>query len=398
MLQPILSPFTTEEPHAYPVWVPYGDIEDPVILRRILQASLLIEADLDLPTLLRHVTEEARSMTGARYGALGVLNEDRTALSQFLTSGLEPDQEERIGSRPTGLGVLGLLISNPETLRLSRLDTHPESYGFPPNHPPMTSFLGVPIKIRGEVYGNLYLTDKTGWSEFTSGDQAVVETLAVAAGLAIENARLHQRAQEAVVLEDRDRMARELHDTVIQQLFATGLSLQSMATTAFDARFEVRLKKAVADIDNTIHQIRTTIYELTSVETHQGVRAEVLSVVRELEPVIGLHVEVTFNGAVDSGIPHEVTEQLLVTAREALTNISRHANATSVSVSLNLTEGMCRLQVVDNGSGIGESVARGNGLGLLDLRRRAEKLQGQLLVESVDSGGTSLVWQVPLTP
>ena len=173
--------------------MPYRSIEDPVKLRRVLEATLLIEADLELPSLLRHVVEEARSMAGARYGALGVLNEDRTALSEFVTSGLEPEEERLIGARPAGLGVLGLLISDPRPLRLSRLDEHPGSVGFPPNHPPMTSFLGVPVKVRNEVYGNLYLTDKIGWTEFTSDDQALVEVLAIAAGIAIENARLHQK-------------------------------------------------------------------------------------------------------------------------------------------------------------------------------------------------------------
>ena len=175
--------------------VPFRSIEDPVKLRRVLEATLLLEADLELPVLLRHFIEEARSMTAARYGALGVLNEDRTALSEFLTVGLEPDEEQRIGARPTGRGVLGVLINDPRPLRLSNLSSHDESFGFPPNHPPMTSFLGVPIKVRGEVYGNLYLTDKVGWSEFTRDDEALVEALALAAGIAIENARLHQRVQ-----------------------------------------------------------------------------------------------------------------------------------------------------------------------------------------------------------
>src|SRR5208282_1266519 len=155
-------------------------------LRRVLDAVLLIEADLELPVLLRHVTEEARAMTGARYGALGVLDETRTYLAEFITVGLEPDQEEEIGARPSGRGVLGLLVANPEPLRLSHLRAHEESFGFPDGHPPMTSFLGVPIKVRDEVFGNLYLTDKVGLSEFSSDDEALVGALAMAAGIAIE--------------------------------------------------------------------------------------------------------------------------------------------------------------------------------------------------------------------
>ncbi len=138
--------------------MPYHSIEDPSRLRRILDAVLLIEKDLELPALLHHVIEEACSMTGARYGALGVLNDDKTALVEFLTVGLDAEDEAQIGPRPTGKGVLGLLVSEPEALRLARLGDHPDSFGFPPGHPPMTSFLGVPIKVRDDVYGNLYLT------------------------------------------------------------------------------------------------------------------------------------------------------------------------------------------------------------------------------------------------
>src|ERR1039458_9286221 len=183
--------------------MPYYAIEDPSRLRRVLDAVLLIEKDLELPALLRHVVEEACSMTGARYGALGVLNDDKTALAEFVTIGLEPDQLAAIGPLPNGKGVLGVLIADPGPLRVAHLEDHPNSYGFPPNHPPMTSFLGVPVTVREEVYGNLYLTDKIGWSEFTGDDVALVESLALAAGVAIENARLHQQVQDAALYEDR---------------------------------------------------------------------------------------------------------------------------------------------------------------------------------------------------
>jgi len=334
-------------------------------------------------------------MTGARYCALGVLNDSRSGLAEFLTSGLEPHQEERIGERPTGLGVLGLLISNPQTLRLSRLDSHPESFGFPPNHPAMTSFLGVPIKARGEVYGNLYLTDKQGWTEFTRDDEALVEALAIAAGIAIENTRLHDRAQTAVVLEDRDRLARDLHDTVIQRLFAVGLSLQSMASTAEAAGMGERLVAAVNDIDETIHRIRTTIYELGASETKQGVRSQMLSLVRELESVTGFQAQVSFYGPVDTAISDAIADHLLAIAREALTNVGKHANATSASLSLSFEDGICRMQINDDGKGLRDEDRHSDGRGLLNMRRRAEKLQGEMLIETPPGGGTKLSWAIP---
>lgn len=172
-------------------------VDDPTKLRRLLEAVLMIEADLELPVLLRHIVEEARLLVGARYGALGVLNEERTGLEQFLTVGLDPDAERAIGERPTGRGVLGLLITDPTSLRLDDLGSHAESYGFPPGHPPMTSFLGVPLRVRAgtEAYGNLYLTDKSSGEAFSDEDEALVEALALAAGIAIENTRLHERVR-----------------------------------------------------------------------------------------------------------------------------------------------------------------------------------------------------------
>ena len=377
--------------------MPYRTIEDPAKLRRLLEATLLLEGDLELPTLLRHLIDEARSMTGARYGAIGVLNDERTSLVEFITVGLEPEEEEKIGARPTGKGVLGVLITDPRPLRSASLGSLPDSYGFPPNHPPMTSFLGVPIKVRGEVYGNLYLTDKTGWSEFTSDDESLVEALALAAGIAVENARLHQKVQVVAVYEDRDRLARDLHDTVIQRLFAVGLSLQSMAVAATSSEMTERLDAAISDLDDTIRQVRSTIFELGSVAADQGLRAGILSLVRDLNPVVGFAVQVSFDGPVDSAISNEIAEHLLAVVREAVTNIGRHAHATSASVTVSIADGVCCLQVTDDGGGIDTKTATEGGFGLVNLRRRAEKLHGSFVTESPATGGTSLIWQVPVS-
>jgi len=377
--------------------VPYRSIEDPAKLRRVLEATLLLEADLNLPTLLRHIVEEARSMTNARYSALGVLNEDRTALGEFITVGLEPDEEQKIGAPPTGQGVLGLLISDPKPLRLTELGSHPSSYGFPPNHPLMTSFLGVPIKVRDEVYGNLYLTDKIGWSEFTSDDEGLVDGLAIAAGIAIDNARLHAQVQEVAVYEERDRLARDLHDTVIQRLFAIGLSLQSMQADPSSSRNLDRLKSTIADVDDTIRQVRTSIFELGSDGLSRGTRDDVLSLLEELRPVVGFDVRTSFEGPIDTAVPDRVRDHLLAVIREAVTNIGRHARATKATVAIAATGGQCRLRIEDDGCGMAESETSGGGLGLGNLRRRAEKLHGQFEIDSPTAGGTVLIWQVPLS-
>jgi signal transduction histidine kinase len=375
--------------------MPYRSIQDPVKLRRILDATLLLEADLELPVLLRHVIEEACSMTGARYGALGVLNDERTELAEFITVGLEREEEARIGPRPTGRGVLGVLISNPHPLRLADLAAHPDSFGFPPNHPPMRSFLGVPIRVREAVYGNLYLTEKQGWTEFTNDDEALVEALGLAAGIAIENARLHRHVQEVAVYEDRDRLARDLHDTVIQRLFAIGLSLQSLVSGTKDHSLATRLQATITDVDDTIRQIRSSIFELGSSQLDQGTRASVLSLVQTLAPVVGFPVPVTFDGPIDTALPEHIVEHVLAVVREALTNVGRHAHATSTSVKLAVDDRYCRLEVVDNGQGMGTS-PRDSGLGLVNLRRRAEKLGGQMTLEQPENGGTRLIWNVRL--
>ncbi len=376
--------------------MPYRSIEDPAKLRRVLEATLQIEADLDLPVLLRHIIEEARSMAGARYGAIGVLDDEGTALAEFLTVGLEPEEEERIGPRPTGRGVLGILITDPRPLRLADIGSHPDSFGFPAHHPAMTSFLGVPVKVRDEVYGILYLTDKIGWTEFTKDDEALVVALALSAGIAIENARLHERVQKVAVYEDRDRLARDLHDNVIQRLFAAGLSLQSMAAAAATAGIADRLQTVIGDLDETIRQVRSTIYELGSAQIGRGLRDSIATLVRELDPVVGFGVRVTFDGAVDTLVSDDLAEHLLAVVREAVTNIGRHAQATEASVSLSVTDGQCRLQIVDNGRGLDATDTGEGGLGLVNLRRRAEKLHGQFTAHSPETGGTSLVWQVPV--
>jgi signal transduction histidine kinase len=376
--------------------MPHREIDDAATLRRVLDAMLLIEGDLDLPVLLSHVVEEARSMTNARYGALGVLNEDRTGLAEFITIGLGPAEVGEIGALPTGKGLLGVLIAEPVPLRVARIDSHPDSYGFPPGHPPMASFLGVPIKARGEVYGNLYLTDKVGWSEFTTQDEALVGALAVAAGIAIENARLHQRVQKVAVYDERDRVARDLHDTVIQRLFAAGLRLQGIAGVVREADIAKRMDRVITEIDESITQLRSVIYALGLAGGEQDIRAEIISLLRDLADVVGFQVHSSFDGPVGMSISDEVGEHLLSTVREAVTNIGRHARATQATVRVSVDTDHCQLTVTDNGLGMHTGKTREGGLGLANMRRRAEKLRGSFDAESPATGGTILTWRVPI--
>ena len=375
--------------------MPYRKIDDPVKLRRLLEAVLMIETEVDLPALLRHIVEEACSLVDARYGALGVLNETRTAVGQFVTFGLTKSEETLIGPRPTGRGVLGLLITDPEPLRLRDLTQHPDSYGFPEHHPVMTSFLGVAVRVRGEVYGNLYLTNKRGADEFSEEDVALTEALALAAGIAVENFRLHDRVRVLSVLDDRDRIARDLHDRVIQRVYAVGMTLQEATRSNDLPQVMQRINKSVDDLDATISEIRTSIYELGEDSVPAGLRHSVLDLVSELSPMLGARPEVTFSGPIDNAVSQRIADNLLAVLREALTNAGKHAKATHYRVSLTVTDDVT-LEVSDNGVGVSRPQGSEQGLGLANLRSRAEKLHGTFEVTPVDLGGTRVTWRVPL--
>ena len=376
---------------------PYDSIEDLDTLRRLLEASLLLESNLDLNALLSHIVEEALSLANARYGALGILDDTGQEVTEFVVSGLYPDEEAALlrGPLPTGKGVFSVLMDDPRPTRIKVIGDHPASVGFPPGHPPMTSFLGAPIRIRGTIYGNIYLTDKIGADEFTEDDQSVIEALSLAAGIAVENARLHQQAGAVAVYEERDRMARDLHDGVIQRLFAIGLSLQGLTAAQAGRAVAGSISAVVEDIDETIRQVRATIFELGSAGRGQGIRASVLALVDEMQPVLGFEVPVEFDGPVDSAVTDEVAEQLLAILREGLSNVARHAEATRASVSLSLVGRECRVEVRDNGRGFVDRPASGGGLGLGNMRSRAESLDGTFEILQAPSGGTVLVWQVP---
>jgi signal transduction histidine kinase len=378
--------------------VPYKRVEDPIKLRRLMDAVLMIEADLDLPVLLRHIVEEACSLVGARYGALGVLNEERTALEQFLTVGLDDEHELDIGERPTGRGVLGLLITDPVPLRLDELGAHAESYGFPQGHPPMTSFLGVPIRVRAGAgaFGNLYLTDKITDDSFSDEDEALAEALALAAGIAIETTRLHDRVRMLSVLDDRERIGRDLHDRVVQRLFALGMGLQATKRLPDLELVRERVDRAIDDVDATISEIRTTIFELGDTALPGGLRQGVLALVNEMTPPLGTRPEVSFSGPVDNIVPQQVADHLLAVLREALTNAAKYAHATRVLVSLQATDDVV-LTVTDNGVGVDPTRTSDHpGLGLKNLRNRAEKLGGTFKLAPANGGGTTMTWRVPL--
>jgi two-component system, NarL family, sensor histidine kinase DevS len=372
----------------------------PRSLRHLVEAVMTIGSDLDLPAMLDRIVRAAVELVDARYGALGVLDDSRSRLAQFITVGIDDGTYGGIGDLPEGHGILGLLIVDARPLRLPDLREHPESYGFPASHPPMRSFLGVPVRVRDEVFGNLYLTDKTSGEVFTDIDEELVVGLAAAAGVAIENARLHARIQDLARAEDRDRIARDLHDTIIQRLFATGLSLQGAATLiqADPGTAAQRVTSAVDDLDMTVKHIRSVIFglEVRSKVAGPGLRSRILDVARHAAPGLGTDPRVVFEGPLDAATPDPVAEDAVATLREALSNVARHARATRVDVFVAVRDGELVLCVTDDGV-VPPPPGAPRGRGLDNMTTRATRRGGSFALDAAEPTGTRLAWRVPLS-
>jgi signal transduction histidine kinase len=528
-------------------------------LHRLLGANRAILGELSLPAVLTRVVEAACDLGRARYGALGVIGPDGH-LEQFIYVGMDAEQAAAMGELPQGHGLLGALIAHPEPIRLVDIACDPRSGGLPDHHPPMRSFLGVPIKLRDAVYGNLYLTESLG-GEFTEQDSDLLVALAGSAAIAIENARLfddarrrqawlhastditrqlltspghhalrdiaelvktladadvvtvvlpaddnqlkidvatgddeqeltglrypaHGTLSQAVIhtgepvrladaaatasdltvhmtrvvpigpvlalplagsgaprgallagrrggrpafslaeldmaatfaghaaialeladaraaqerltlLEDRDRIARDLHDHVIQRLFAAGLTVQSVIREC-PPGISDQLSRVVEDIDNTIRQIRASIFALQGAPDQQGsARGRLLRTVDTVAASMDQPPRVRFVGPVDTMMSADLVENVQAVLRESLTNVTRHARAHNVDVDMTVDNGCFRLDVIDNGVGIGTSTRRS---GLANLRSRAEHLGGTFHVTPGVEKGTHLLWTVPLT-
>ena len=376
--------------------MPDGGVAGPRSLRRLLRAVVAIGTDLDLTATLQRIVESATELADARYGALGVLDPTGTFLSEFLTVGIDAEQRAKIGDLPKGHGILGLLIREPRAIRLPDLREHPDSFGFPPNHPPMRSFLGVPVMVHGEVFGNLYLTDKRSDDAFSDIDEELVVALAAAAGVAIDNARLHARVRDLVLLEDRERIAMDLHDTVIQQLFAVGLSLQA-TLRLLDPEIAKRVQLAVDDLDTTIKRIRSTIFALDAplqISGNESLRRRVVALISEMSPTLRVEPRTFFDGAIDSLTDERIAEELLTVLREALSNVARHAGASQVEVHVIARDGQLTLCVEDNG--VGPPGGPTDGRGLRNMEARADHLDGTFTLSPRAPSGSRLEWSVPL--
>jgi two-component system, NarL family, sensor histidine kinase DevS len=523
----------------------------------LLEAMLVVSSGLELDETLRTIVHTAIELVDARYGALGVRGHDHE-LVEFIYEGIDEEMRARIGHLPEGRGVLGVLIDDPKPIRLDDISHHAASVGFPANHPPMQTFLGVPVRIRDEVFGNLYLTEKAGGQPFSDDDEVLVQALAAAAGIAIDNARLYEqskarqswieatrdigtellsgtdparvfrlvadeclhlsgaqltlvaipvdpdlpaseldelvvvatsgvlpatnlhtipvegtsigdafakrtpgrfdqfdltrgeaeftgpalvlplRAADAVagvlvairpagaqpftaeqldimaafadqaalawqlastqrqmrelsILSDRDRIARDLHDHVIQRLFAVGLSLQGVIPRARVPEVQQRLTECVDDLQEVIQEIRTAIFDL------HGSSSGVTRLRQRLDEAVaqfsssGLRTTVQYTGPL-SVVDADLAEHAEAVVREAVSNVVRHAEATTLTVSVTVADDVC-IEVIDNGKGISGDIT---GSGLTNLRRRAEDVGGTFTIDQTPTGGCKLRWCAPL--
>lgn len=368
----------------------------------LIEAGLALSSELDLGSVLERIVELAVGITGARYGALGVLGEDTPRIERFITRGVTDEQRAAIGHPPVGHGILGLLIEERRPMRIPEIGADPRSAGFPPNHPPMHSFLGAPVKALGQIFGNIYLTEKRGAPEFTDDDEAALVVLATQAGVAIENARLYdemRRAHEELgrleLLEERERIAKELHDGVIQALFAVGMGLQGTSAMANDPEIARRIENATEEVDRAIRDLRNYIFGL-----RPGILAD-----RQLDQALQ-QLALEFQGRtdvltivdVDESVAAELASRaadVVQLVREGLSNVGRHAHATSCRITLRRSNGGAELEIDDDGLGFDPS-SPSSGMGMPNLRERVTSLGGELTILSVAGEGTTIRAQLPL--
>ncbi|MHC5796412.1 sensor histidine kinase [Lacisediminihabitans sp. FW035] len=524
-------------------------------LRALLRANLAVVEHLELPVVLERIVQAAVELVGSQYGALGVIAPGG-GLEQFIHVGIPPEEATVIGHLPEGHGLLGALIDDPRPIRLEHLHDDARSSGFPASHPAMESFLGVPIRVRDSVYGNLYLSNQASGS-FSREDEQLVESLAASAGFAIDNARLfaetrHRQAwsaasaeitaamlasdqsdslstlvsrvlvlaesdlvcmilpgpnpgtlvvelargqgesdlvgrtfpsagtlagsvlegkqprlvgdgspdselfstdhplgpmmafplissgraegvllvarmagglrfapsdlemaadfagqaslamqlararaseQRMLLLEDRGRIARDLHDHVIQQLFGTGLELQSVAGSIESPVDRERILRSVTNLDTAVTQIRTVIFALSArQDTRDSVRHRILDLANDLSSGLQKSPTVAFTGPVDLVVTGGLADDVVAVTREALANAAKHASADQTGVTLDVVDGMIRLVISDNGGGIGDTSRRS---GLANLEARATARGGTFVVDT-GPDGTRLGWIVPI--
>ena len=378
-------------------------LESSVAQRRQLEALDLavsgIASIASVERVLQLIVDRVRELVGAQYAALGTLG-SFGRIDQFITSGISAELRARLGSPPQGHGLLGLIIREDRPLLIDDIVTDPRRYGFPEDHPVMHSLLGVPVRSKGRTIGNLYLTNKLTTEHFSQDDMRLVERFALHAAIAIENARLHEEIGRLAIVEERQRISQDLHDSIIQSLYAISLSLEDLPEVITDDPVEgaTRADRAIDSIHGTIRDIRNFI---------MGLQPELLTDADLIAGVRTLAAEFTANTFIDleleigDALPElsrEASAHMLAITREALSNIARHSGATRATLALTAPDGQVRLAIGDNGRGFDAAEARNaRHRGLTNLHSRAEAVGGTLSLASAPGSGTRVELIVPLS-
>jgi signal transduction histidine kinase len=367
-------------------------------LRAMSDAVLAIAAERRVDPVLQKLADAARDLASARYAAIGIPDGDG-GFATFVTSGMSDAQYEALGELPRTHGMLGAMLETPEPYRTGNIQADPRFEGWPAAHPNMRSFLGVPIVARGEVIGAFYLTEKRGERNggFTGDDEELIRTLAAHAAIAIENARLHERSRELSTVEERKRLARELHDSVTQTLFSIGLTAEAAAglVESDPARARRELETLQVLTRTAMEEMRSLIFELRPAELEtEGLAAALRRHVDVLRRLYPQEIELAVDG--DGRLAPDVEKGLLRIAQEALGNALRHSGAERVELSLEERDSRVTLRVADDGRGFDpeEAQLRSRRLGLVSMRERAEAFGGTIIIDSAPGRGTTVTVEV----
>lgn len=375
-----------------------GMESDVPALRRLLDVALALGAERRTEPAMRTVLAAARDLAGAKYAAIGVPDGDG-GFALFLTSGVDAETWDRIGTLPRTHGILGELLCRPETIRHTDITADPRFGYYPKHHPMMRSFLGVPIIAGGEILAELFLAEKVDGGDFTDDDQRLVEMLAAHAALAVVNAQLHERARELSIVEERTRIARDLHDSVTQTLFSLTLVTESAATLAGkdgETRLGTQLDQVRQLSRTALEEMRSLVETLRSSDVdREGLEVALQKRVDLLRAVHDVPITVEIRGPLPQR-EATVSREVLKIANEALANALQHADASAIGIRLDGNGQKLTVTVTDDGQGFDlvETVRRSHRLGLASIRERAEAIGGTLRIDTAPGAGTTVTLEV----
>ncbi len=376
----------------------YSPDDVPLLLVRLksIASTVMYAADADtLGGVLERLAETARDLVGAQYAALGV-PDGRGDLEYFEFVGMDADTANEIGHKPIGRGLLGAIMLEREPIRLERMQDDPRSIGFPANHPHMEHFLGVPILVGDHLFGMLYLTDRIDGQPFNEQDQWLIETTAGYAALAIAGAQLRDKQRRVALLEERERISMELHDGVIQSLYAIGMYLQLLRTS--DQISPPDLNQAVSNLDAVIGDIRSYIQNLKARERMaQTLEQAIREIVERLHipPILNVHIDPIEQEITLSPTVFEAVCQM---ANEALSNVTRHAHAQHIHVTAEQSDHTFQLAISDDGKGfdLAQVEREDGGLGLRNMQQRARLHGGTVEIKTAPGKGTKFILRLPV--